>query len=297
MSFMNKYLTLLLGLLLSLSAAAQDKPLVVASFTILADMAKNIGGDTVLVKSLIKAGNDIHNYQPTPQDLKNFYNAQLLLWNGLHLEQELNRFLEAEQKDKIVIASASVKPLSIYKGAYKGKPNPHAWMAVSNALIYIDNITQALTNLLPQHQDLYAQNAKNYKDKLRQIHQHITARLQAVPPAKRFLVTSEGAFSYLAKEYNLKELYLWPINAKQQGTPQQIRDTILSVKKNNIPVVFSESTISDKPIKQVAAETGAKYGGVLYVDSLSVPGGVVDSYLTLLAVTANTIADGFVDAQ
>ena len=114
-----------------------------------------------------------------------------------------------------------------------------------------------------------------------------------VPQNQRFLVTSEGAFSYLARDYGYKEVYLWPINAEQQGTPQQVRKVINTVRQNHIPVVFSESTISDRPAKQVARETGAKYGGVLYVDSLSAKNGPVPTYIDLLNVTVSTIAKGF----
>ena len=118
-------------------------------------------------------------------------------------------------------------------------------------------------------------------------------RLEAIPAGQRWLVSSEGAFSYLARDYNLKELYLWPINADQQGTPQQVRRVIDLVRKENIPVVFSESTISDKPARQVASETGARYGGVLYVDSLSDARGPVPTYQKLIEVTVETIVNGF----
>jgi manganese/iron transport system substrate-binding protein len=121
----------------------------------------------------------------------------------------------------------------------------------------------------------------------------LRARIATIPAAQRLLVTSEGAFSYLARDYGLKELYLWPINADEQGTPQQVRRVIDTVRKQNIPVVFSESTVSDRPARQVAKETGARYGGVLYVDSLSRPGGPVPSYLKLLEVTVETIVKGF----
>ena len=118
-------------------------------------------------------------------------------------------------------------------------------------------------------------------------------RLARIPAAQRWLVTSEGAFSYLAQDYQLKEVYLWPINADEQGSPQQVRRVIDAVRAHHIPVVFSESTISDKPAKQVAKETGAKYGGVLYVDSLSTRDGPVPTYIDLLNTTVQTIAKGF----
>ena len=186
-----------------------------------------------------------------------------------------------------------IQPLSIYEGPYKDAPNPHAWMSPSNALIYIENIKNALVKYDPQNAAVYEKNAADYAQKIKQLDEPLRAKLAQIPEAQRWLVTSEGAFSYLAKDYNLKEGYLWPINAEQQGTPQQVRKVIDLVRKNNIPVVFSESTISAKPAQQVAKESGAKYGGVLYVDSLSAKKGPVPTYIDLLNVTVSTIVKGF----
>ncbi|HDR1594569.1 TPA: zinc ABC transporter substrate-binding protein, partial [Pasteurella multocida] len=169
----------------------------------------------------------------------------------------------------------------------------HAWMSTSNALIYIENIKNALVKYDPKNADIYVKNAENYANKIKQLDQPLREKLAKIPEGQRWLVTSEGAFSYLAKDYGLQEAYLWPINAEEQGTPQQVRHVIETVRKNNIPVVFSESTISDKPAKQVAKETGAKYGGVLYVDSLSTAKGPVPTYIDLLNTTVSTIVKGF----
>ena len=154
-----------------------------------------------------------------------------------------------------------------------------------NALIYVENIRKALAKHDPANAEAYARNAAAYAAQIKAIDAPLRERLAAIPEAQRWLVTSEGAFSYLARDYGLKELYLWPINADEQGTPQQVRRVIDMVRKDKIPVVFSESTISDKPARQVAKETGARYGGVLYVDSLSAANGPVPTYLKLLEVT------------
>lgn len=145
----------------------------------------------------------------------------------------------------------------------------------------------------PQNAKTYNANAKAYSEKVQKIKEDLIQTLAHIPERQRYIVTSEGAFSYLAKDLNMKEVYLWPMNADQQGTPQQVRKVIDTVRANNIPVVFSESTISDKPAKQVASETDAVYGGVLYVDSLSQADGKVPTYLDLLKVTTGTIANGF----
>ena len=191
------------------------------------------------------------------------------------------------------MVTEGITPLSIYEGPYKDAPNPHAWMSPSNALIYVENIKNAFVKYDPQNADNYQKNAAAYAEKIKQLDKPLREKLSQIPADQRWLVTSEGAFSYLAKDYDLKEGYLWPINAEQQGTPQQVRKLIDLVKKNHIPVVFSESTVSAKPAQQVAKESGAKYGGVLYVDSLSAADGPVPTYIDLLNVTVSTIVKGF----
>ncbi|TDQ57186.1 manganese/iron transport system substrate-binding protein [Mesocricetibacter intestinalis] len=266
---------------------------VVTTFTIIQDMAQNIAGDAAEVRSITKPGAEIHEYQPTPKDIAQAQSADLILWNGLNLERWFERFFQNMQDKPAVIVSEGIEPLSIYEGAYKGLPNPHAWMSPSNALIYIENIKKALVKYDPQNAPIYEDNAGRYAEKIKRADQEFRTRLAAVPEQQRWLVTSEGAFNYLTKDYGLKEIYLWPINAEQQGTPQQVRRVIDLVRKNKIPVVFSESTISPKPMQQVAKETGAKYGGVLYVDSLSAADGPVPTYLDLLNITVSTIIEGF----
>jgi manganese/iron transport system substrate-binding protein len=183
--------------------------------------------------------------------------------------------------------------MPIREGGYSGKPNPHAWMSPKAALVYVENIRKALSAADPANAAIYARNAEAYAAKIGAVEEPLRQRLSRIPEAQRWLVTSEGAFSYLARDFNLREAYLWPINADEQGTPQQVRRLIDLVRKNKIPVVFSESTVSDRAAKQVARETGAKYGGVLYVDSLSTGDGPVPTYLKLLEVTVDTIARGF----
>ncbi len=281
----------------TLPATAADKMTVVTSFTIIADMAQNVAGDAAIVKSITKPGAEIHDYQPTPKDIIKAQDADLILWNGLNLERWFKRFLLDVQDVPNIVVSQGIQPVSIYEGPYEGKPNPHAWMSVENALVYVENIRKAFVQADPENADIYDANAARYAAQLSAIKTDLMARMNKIPAQQRYLVTSEGAFSYLAKDFNLTEVYLWPINADRQGTPQQVRHVIDVVRANNVPVVFSESTISDKSAKQVAKETGALYGGVLYVDSLSRANGKVPTYLDLLRVTTQTIADGFDRAQ
>jgi manganese/iron transport system substrate-binding protein len=272
---------------------AAGKIKVVTSFTVIADIARNVAGDAAIVESITKPGAEIHDYQPTPRDIIRTKGADIILWNGMNLERWFERFLQDVKNVPNVIVSKGVEPVSIYEGPYTGKPNPHAWMSTKNALIYVENIRKALGEKDPENAEIYNRNAKIYSEKIKTLRAELADMLAATPKSKRYLVTSEGAFSYLARDLDMKEIYLWPINADQQGTPQQVRKVIDTVRENKIPVVFSESTVSDKPAKQVASETGALYGGVLYVDSLSESDGPVPTYLDLLKVTTNTIAEGF----
>ena len=277
--------------LAALQAEAKFK--VVTTFTVIQDIAQNVAGDVATVESITKPGAEIHEYEPTPKDIVKAQSADLILWNGLNLERWFERFFQNIKDKPAVVVTEGITPLSIYEGPYKDAPNPHAWMSPSNALIYVENIKNALVKYDPQNADTYQKNAAAYAEKIKQLDKPLREKLAQIPTDQRWLVTSEGAFSYLAKDYDLKEGYLWPINAEQQGTPQQVRKLIDLVKKNHIPVVFSESTVSAKPAQQVAKESGAKYGGVLYVDSLSAADGPVPTYIDLLNVTVSTIVKGF----
>ena len=274
------------------AAAAAEKFKAVTTFTVIADMAQNVAGDAAIVESITKPGAEIHNYQPTPRDILKAHDAQLILWNGLNLELWFEKFFQNFDDIPGVVVSEGVEPMGIAEGPYTGKPNPHAWMSPSAALIYVDNIRDAFVKFDPANAETYKANAEAYKKRIEATIAPIKAELDKIPAEKRWLVSSEGAFSYLARDFGLKELYLWPINADQQGTPQQVRKVIDAVRANHIPVVFSESTISPDPAQQVARETGAKYGGVLYVDSLSEADGPVPTYIDLLRVTSETIAKG-----
>jgi len=265
---------------------------VVTTFTVIADMARNVAGDAAVVESITKPDAEIHNYQPTPGDLVRAQGAQLILWNGLNLELWFEKFFARLHDVPGVVVSDGVEPMGIAEGPYTGKPNPHAWMSPESARIYIDNIRDALAQHDPANAATYRANAEQYKAQIEAAFAPIRAQLAEVPEARRWLVTSEGAFSYFARDMGLKELYLWPINADQQGTPQQVRKVIDVMRAEQIPVIFSESTISPGPAQQVARETGARYGGVLYVDSLTGPDGEVPTYLELLRVTGSRIADG-----
>ncbi|MBI0114789.1 metal ABC transporter substrate-binding protein [Gilliamella sp. W8129] len=294
-TLLNMILTSLLVLTgLANSASADEKKFkVVTTFTVIQDIAQNVAGDAAIVESITKVGAEIHEYDPTPKDITKALSADLVLWNGLNLELWFKRFFEDIKDVPSVVVTEGIDPMPIQEGSYKGNPNPHAWMSPTLALTYIENIRTAFVKYDPKNAEIYNKNAADYVAKIKALDAPLRERLAKIPESQRWLVTSEGAFSYLARDYNLKEAYLWPINAEQQGTPKQVKSLIDLVRANNIPVLFSESTISDKPAKQVSKETGAKYGGVLYVDSLSTQDGPVPTYIDLLKVTVETIAKGF----
>jgi manganese/iron transport system substrate-binding protein len=278
----------------ALAQSASGKPFrVVTTFTVIQDIAQNVAGDKAIVESITKPGAEIHDYQPTPLDIVRAQSADLVLWNGFNLERWFEKFFDNVKEVPSVVVTEGIEPMGISEGPYTGKPNPHAWMSPSNALIYVENIRKALVRFDPKNADAYNKNAAAYAAKIKALDQPLRQRLSSIPEAQRWLVSSEGAFSYLTRDYNLREAYLWPINADEQGTPKQVRKVIDLVRKNKIPVVFSESTISDRAARQVARETGAKYGGMLYVDSLSAANGPVPTFLDLLNVTVDTVAKGF----
>lgn len=266
---------------------------ILTTFTIIQDMAQNVAGTAAIVESITKPGAEIHDYEPTPLDLVKAQDADLVLWNGMGLERWFEKFLQQVQDVPSVELSEGIEPIGIGDGPYTGKPNPHSWMSPANAVVYVENIRRALVELDPANASTYNANAATYTKEIRAVDEPVRKALEAIPADQRWLVSCEGAFSYLTRNYVMKELYLWPINADQEGTPQQVQKVVDTVRTNKIPVLFSESTISDKAMLQVAKETGARYGGVLYVDSLTAEDGPAPTYLKLLQYNADTIVKAF----
>ena len=287
-------LVLALGVLPGCSASnasGNDKPLVLTTFTVLADIARNVAGDHLAVESITKVGAEIHGYEPTPGDIRKAADADLILDNGLNLELWFQQFVESVDVPHKVV-SERVEPMDITEDSYAGKPNPHAWMSPKNVQLYVDAMVEAFSGLDPAHAGDFAANGKAYRAELQKVQDELVRNLAAVPKKQRALVSCEGAFSYLARDAGLTEKYLWPVNAEQQATPQQIAAATEFVKANDVPAVFCESTVSDKAMRQVATGTGAEFGGTLYVDSLSAADGPVPTYLDLIRYDADTIVRG-----
>ena len=272
--------------------ARSGKKVILTTFTVLADMAQNVAGDKAIVESITKPGAEVHGYEPTPSDLARGQGASLILDNGLNLERWADRFYNSFPKVPHLTLSNGVQPVDISEDSYKGKPNPHAWMSPQNAVIYVENIRKALVNIDPPNTATYNKNAAIYSDQIKQIDIKLKTAIATIPEKNRYMVSCEGAFSYITRDYGLKEVYIWPVNAEQLATPKQVEKVINTVKENKIPAVFCESTVSDKAQLQVAKETGAKFGGVFYVDSLSADGGPASTYLKLLEYNVNTLTNG-----
>lgn len=268
-----------------------EPPTVLTTFTVLQDIAQNVAGEHLVIESITKTGAEIHGYEPTPRDVAKASEADLILDNGLNLESWFEKFVESAEVPHVVV-SEGIEVLDITGDAHSGTPNPHAWMSPANVEIYVDNMTAAFSELDPEHATTYEDNATAYKSELRQIKDDLVAEIQMLPEHERALVTCEGAFSYLARDVGLEEHYIWPVNAEQQATPQQIAGVIETVRGQGIPAVFCESTVSDKPMQQVVEATGARFGGTLYVDSLSDADGPVPTYLELLRHDADVIVAG-----
>ncbi|WP_232299784.1 metal ABC transporter substrate-binding protein [Leucobacter komagatae] len=275
---------------------ADDRPVVLTTFTVLSDIAENVAGEHLRVESITKVGAEIHGYEPTPGDIRRANDADLILDNGMGLEAWFAQFV-ADLDVPHVVVSDGIVPIDIREDAYSGMPNPHAWMSPLNVQVYVDNMVEAFAEVAPEHAAEFAANGAAYKQELQTVQDELVAALAVLPEHQRALVSCEGAFSYLARDAGLTEKYIWAVNAEQQATPRQIASVIEFVRANDVPAVFCESTVSDAPMRQVAEASGATLGDVLYVDSLSEPDGPVPSYLDLIRHDAEAIVAGLAGGE
>ena len=267
------------------------KEVIIASFTVLADIIENVAKDEFIVRSITKPGEEVHGYQPTPSDLIKASEAFVFVDNGFGFELWAEKFISNFQFKRITI-SDDLDPIFIKEDFYKGKPNPHAWISPKRGKLYVDIVVESLSELRPSKKELFEKNGKIYKNKIAKIDEDFSMFINNLDKDKLYLVSCEGAFSYLTKDYGLKEVYLWPVNAESQITPKRMARTISLVKNKNVPAVFCESTVSNEAQMVVVNETGAKFGGNLYVDSLAENNGPVSSYLEMLNHNLNLIKRG-----
>lgn len=278
------------------SSGTQPKK-VLATFTVIADMARNVAGEAATVESLTRVGAEIHDYEPTPSDIVRAQSADLLLNNGLGLERWFEKFTGALRDVPAVTVSTGITPLPIAEGVYRDRPNPHAWMSLTNAAIYVENIRRALVELDPANATTYNANAAAYIGKFKPLEAQLRQTMDTIPAGQRALVTCEGAFSYFARDAGMQEIYMWPINADQEGSPEQVASVINRVRASSVPAVFCESTVNAKAMEQVAKETSARFAGILYVDSLTAAGGDAPTYLDMLAFNTRAIVAAYSGIQ
>tara|TARA_Y100001970_G_scaffold294050_1_gene446275 strand:- start:2369 stop:3283 length:915 start_codon:yes stop_codon:yes gene_type:complete len=267
------------------------KPIVLTTFTVIADMARNVAGDRLEVISITKPGSEIHGYNPTPSDLIKATNASLFIENGLGLELWADKYTADIDLPRVVL-SQGIKPILISEDAYKGKPNPHVWMSPKKAIHYVNNLVYAFSELDPNGRNIFKKNGEIYKKRLIALDKELQLSLSSIPSSRRILITCEGAFSYLTSDYGLKEAYLWPVNADSNITPKRMVKLIELIKVNNVPTIFCESTVNSKAQIEIAKETGSKFGGKFFVDSLSEKGGPAPTYIKLLEHNLNLIKKG-----
>lgn len=271
------------------SLAADDpRPVVLTTFTVIADIAREVAGDYLRVVSVTKPGAEIHGYEPTPRDLGRAAGADLILDNGLGLEAWFERFVQRADAPRVRL-SRDVEPIMI---AGSDHPNPHAWMSPLAVQGYVAVMVEAFSELDPDHAAEYAANGAAYRAQLQDVYDDLVAAVAQIPERARALVTCEGAFSYLARDAGLREAYIWPVNAEQQSTPQRVAAVTRFVKDNDVPAVFCESTVSADSMRRIARSTQAEFGGTLFVDSLSAADGPVPTYLDLIRHDVDLIAAG-----
>jgi manganese transport system substrate-binding protein len=281
------------------TATWPGEPLVVvATFTVLADVVAQVGGRDVTVTSITGPGMNVHGYEPTPDDLRRVAEADLVVANGLGLEVWLHDLVDPLGVTTVVVTD-DIEPLPVHGSAAERGGlvhNPHAWMSPVAGREYVAAVAEALAAVDPAHATEYVDRAAELADDLRAVESDMTERLASLPADRRRLVTCEGAFSYLARDLGLQEAYLWPVNAERQGTPRQAARVIDAVREGAVPAVFCEWTVSATAQRQVARETGARFAGELYVDSLTGPDGPAPTYLDLLRYDADLIVAGLTGA-
>ena len=268
-----------------------NKEVILASFTVLADIIENVAKDEFVVKSITKPGVEVHGYQPTPSDLIKASKAFVFIDNGFGFELWAEKFVSNLQINRVTISNR-LEPIFISEDFYKGKPNPHAWISPKRGMIYVDVIVDYLSELKPSEAESFKNNGQIYKNKIAKIDEDFSLFINNLEKNNRYLVTCEGAFSYLTNDYGLKEAYLWPVNAESQITPKRMARTISLVKNKNIPSVFCESTVSNESQMVVARATGAKFGGDLFVDSISQDNKSANTYLKMLQHNLTLIKKG-----
>jgi len=287
------YLASLTGLLSGVPARAQVARLpVVATFSILADLVKNVGGDRVDVATLVGPDGDVHVYSPTPADAKVLSAAKVIFVNGLGLEGWITRLIAASGSTApVVVASTgvTVRDMVDKRDPNRMVPDPHAWQSIANAKIYVANIRDALRAADPAGSGAYDDNAKSYLGKLDALDGEVEAAIAKIPAARRKIITTHGSFGYFGDAYGLQFVAPEGLSTGADPSAKDVAKIIAQIKGQNIPAVFMENITDPRLMQRIAEETGARTGGTLYSDALSPPGGPAGSYIAMMRHNARTL--------
>ncbi|AVL76653.1 MULTISPECIES: zinc ABC transporter substrate-binding protein [Staphylococcus] len=305
---MKKLLTITMILLLFLSACGKgnndsnsqshEKIKVVTTNSILYDMVKNVGGDNVDIHSIVPIGQDPHEYEVKPKDIKALTDADVVFYNGLNLEtgngwfkNALSQANKSYEDGSVVKVSKNVKPLYL-NGAKEGdesKQDPHAWLSLDNGIKYVEEISKALIKKNDKYKDDIQSNTKDYIAKLEDLKKESHDKFNDIPKEQRAMITSEGAFKYFSKQFDIKPGYIWEINTEKQGTPEQMKQAVKFVQDNNLKHLLVETSVDKKSMQSLSEETNLDIYGEVYTDSIGKKGTKGDSYFNMMQENINTV--------
>ena len=305
LSFLALIFTLAVGLFACSSAKQGSssneatKLKVVATNSIIADITKNIAGDKIDLHSIVPVGQDPHEYEPLPDDVKKTSEANLILYNGINLETGGNAWFtklvqnakKEENKDYYAV-SEGVDVIYLEGQNEKGKEDPHAWLNLENGMIYAKNIAKQLEAKDPKNKDFYEANLKTYLEKLSKLDKEAKDKFNNIPKEKKMIVTSEGCFKYFSKAYNVPSAYIWEINTEEEGTPDQIKTLVEKLRKTKVPSLFVESSVDERPMQTVSKDTNIPIFEKIFTDSIAEPGQNGDSYYNMMKWNLDKISEG-----
>ena len=303
-----RFLVLLLLAFVGLAACSSQKSStetgssklnVVATNSIIADITKNIAGDKINLHSIVPVGQDPHEYEPLPEDVKKTSQADLIFYNGINLETGGNAWFtklvenakKKENKDYYAV-SEGVDVIYLEGQSEKGKEDPHAWLNLENGIIYAQNIAKRLSEKDPANKETYEKNLKAYVEKLSALDKEAKEKFNNIPEEKKMIVTSEGCFKYFSKAYNVPSAYIWEINTEEEGTPDQIKSLVEKLRKTKVPSLFVESSVDDRPMKTVSKDTNIPIYAKIFTDSVAEKGEEGDSYYSMMKYNIEKIAEG-----
>ncbi|MCD8821711.1 zinc ABC transporter substrate-binding protein [Staphylococcus gallinarum] len=303
---MKKIISIALIFLLFLAAcgngksgtSSNEKLKIVTTNSILYDMVKNTASKDVEIHSIVPVGQDPHEYEVKPKDIKELTDADVVFYNGLNLEtgngwfkKALSQANKSLDDDKVIKVSKNVKPNYLH-GAKEGdesKQDPHAWLSLSNGIKYVETIRDTLLERDKGHKDEISKNSKAYIDKLTELKNSSQEKFNDIPKAERNMITSEGAFNYFSQQYDIKPGYIWEINTEKQGTPEQMKQAIDFVRKNNLKHLLVETSVDHKSMESLSEETGRDIYGEVFTDSIGKKGSKGDSYYNMMKENIETI--------